>query len=128
MAGYDLSDRFGYTLHTSSTLAATGATTMVAAPAAGSAIAIDKVRVVFRADTSGRSEVWLGPTTTVAGAIGLVSGNLTLSTGDLSAGFNNTYDPPSILATATALLAVLTHTAASTPGAIVEVDYRIITR
>ena len=127
MAGYETSDRFGYSLHTSSVIAATGATTLVGAPAAGLAIAIDRTRIAFTVDTSSRAEVWFRPTDS-ATRIGAMSSNLTLSTGDLSAGYNNMYRPPLILDTATALVFVLTQTAASTPGAVVEVDYRIVTR
>ena len=127
MAGYDLSDRFGYTRHTSTTLTATGATTLVGAPAAGAAIAIDHIKILLTTDTSSRLDVYLSPSLTAA-SIGRIYTNQTLSSSNDGIALNQTYNPPIVIDTATALLVMCTASAASTPGASVEVTYRILTR
>ena len=129
MAGYETSDRYGLPLGTAATMAITGATTLVAAPAAGSAIAVDAITVTYTTDTTGRMDVYARQSDAAA-ATGMFRtfSNMTLSAANNSVGLNAELAIPWMLDTATSLQFVLSVSAASTPGVSISVRYRIFTR
>lgn len=127
MAGYENLSRYGDPLYTSTTMGATGASTLVGAPTAGIAIAIDHVKILITTDTSGLVDAYFSPAAT-ASSIGRVYTNRTATSANTGLALEKTYDPPVIIGTATALQVMVTISAASTPGASFEVGYRLLTR
>lgn len=128
MPGYEASQYYGLPLNTTTTMGATGATTLVAAPAAGSSIVLDSLRITLTTDTSSRTDIWIHAASLTASAIGRSYTSMTLTAANGPTVVDKHYNPPLHLPSATALLATLSIAAASTPGASIEVAYRIFTR
>lgn len=115
--------QFGLPEFTSASLAATGATFVVAAPGTGVHVAVDAIRVVITTDTAADHDLFVRDG---------VSGNPMFRT--ISAQTNSAMpldkelEYPWILSSNTALQFVCSITAQSTPGAMVEVRFRRFTR
>jgi len=110
-------------------MAATGATSLVAAPATGTQIAVDAIHITYTTDTSSRIDIYLRPTDAAAasGQFRTLS-NQTLSAANNAVAISKELDVPWLLDSATSLQAVLSVTAASTPGAHIAVRYRLVVR
>lgn len=129
MAGFETSDRYGVPLATGTTMAATGATTLVGAPAAGSAIAVDAIHVAYTTDTSSRIDAYARETDAAAGTgMFRTFSNMTLSAANNGVAFTRELSTPWVLNSATSLQFVNTVAAASTPGLSISIRYRIFTR
>ena|SRR3990167_3310469 len=106
---------------TASSIAATGATTLVSAPGAGYAIAVQEVRVVGMTTTTGQVQGAFLDGTTTARRLwheGLSLGAVFLDRSMESA--------PLVLDTNTALQYACTVSAASTPSLFVEVCFQVV--
>lgn len=110
------------TLYTSATMAATGATTLVAAPGGDISIVVHSLHVLLNTTTTGRQEVSFREG--AGGALRYRSHGISLGT----IIFQKEFNIPWIIDTNTAFLSVLSITAASTPGAEVTVGFRLLDR
>ena len=120
---YDTNNNWSVPLFTATTFSATGATSLVAAPGAGYHIAVDGLRVVPTVDTSSDQDIsFRSPDTTTATLMFRSLSTLT----DTASWFSADLQTPWVLPTNSALQAVLSITAASTPGAYVEGRYRTV--
>jgi hypothetical protein len=110
-------------LLTTSTIKATGATTLVAAPGAGKSICVFMVGGNNQTNSTGYAELALQEG--AGGTLRFREYNNSLGTHFMDRNFLET---PWILDTNTAFLVVASVTAASSPGAEITVQYRIIDR
>lgn len=118
------SDRIGPLFATSSSFSDTGATTLVAAPGAGKAIAVHHLFAVPITTTAGFNDLSFRNNGTTTG-IRMWTGNWALSAG--SSIVNKDFGQnPWILDPNVGLQAVLSLTAASTPSVTLNVVYRIV--
>jgi len=132
MGSYETSDRFGLPQFTSTSVGATGSTNVVSAPGAGNALAIDSIRIFISTDTAGENDTFLRASSLTALSVTASSSNAMFRTlysqTQTTLALDTQLSEPWILDTNTALVFALTISAASTPGAQVEVRYRILTR
>ena len=108
-------------LFTTTTMGATGATSLVAAPATGLAVAIFDIQAANQTNTTGFIELGFSPTDAAAQ---FRKYNNSLGSDIIQI---NMIDPW-ILDTQTSFRAVLSVTAASTPSLRITVGYRILIR
>lgn len=114
---------------TSSTIGATGSTSLVAAPAADHSLVLDAVVVSCRNTTAGIQEGYLNQTTASAGGLLAISDPYGVAaTGAVPATMLNVSGLGWILNTATALLFISTITTASTMSMHVFVRGRTLRR
>lgn len=117
-----LSENCGLPLYTSTTMGATGATTLVSAPAAGQSLLIHSLHVIPQTNTTGYMEV-----TFREGAAGSTHFR-TLSNSLGALAISRNLDVPITVDTATSWQAIMSVTAASTPSVWIGIGYQVITR
>lgn len=120
MSSFDNNNSTSIPDSTATSMGATGATTLVAAPGAGSRLAIDRIRVYLATNTTGLVEMSFREG--ASGSLKYRTYGNSIGTAPLSVDFTN----PWILDTATAFQAVCSVTAASTPTVYIDVSYRIV--
>lgn len=124
MAGIlDASSRTGLPLGTATSFVDTGATSLVAAPGAGLAIAVSHLYAIPITTTAGFNDLSFRQNGTTTG-LRMFTGAWALSAG--SAILNMTFDPPWLLDANQPLVAVLSLTTASTPTVYVNARYQLV--
>lgn len=121
---YEGSERFGLPQYAAISMAATGASTLVAAPGAGVSIAVDGLYVFISTDTAGKHDTSFFAETTTSGLMFRTFTNQTTSAIPL----NVDLETPWLLETNSALKCLLSITAQSTPGIQVTARYRLVRR
>ena len=113
----------GRPLATVTSFVDTGATSLVAAPGAGLAIAVSHVHAMPITTTAGLNDLSFRNNGTTTG-LRMFTGAFALSAG--SAIINQTFDPPWVLDANVPFMAVLSLTTASTPTVYINVRYQIV--
>lgn len=122
---FESSANVGRLLATVTSFVETGATSLVAAPATGYAIAVHHIHAMPITTTAGFNDLhWKQDGQATTTSLRMWTGAWALSAG--SAIINQTFDPPWVLNDAVALVAVLSLTTSSTPTVYINARYRII--
>ena len=117
------STRVGPSLGTVTSFVDTGATTLVAAPGAGYALAVEAIHGMPVTTTTGLNDLSWRQNGTSTG-LRMWTGAFALSAG--SAITDRTFDPPWVLDANVGLMAVLSLTTASTPTVYINARYRVV--
>ena len=117
------STRVGIPLATTTSFVDTGATSLVASPGAGFAIAVSNIHAIPITTTTGLNDLSWRQNGTSTG-LRMWTGAFALSAGTVI--IDKAFDPPWVLDANQPLVAVLSLTAASTPTVYINVAYRIL--